>query len=494
MQLTPKTTILTLVREYPFLIENLAQRNNAFGKLRNPVLRQTMGRVATIDKAAAMGKEDPLELMLFIAGRIMTATGSQVEIVPPEVQNKIEPLAVLTDEQRMEALKGILQELHNGADLEPLKKKFEQTVGDISPDEIAALEQSLVADGIPETEIKRMCNLHVDLFQGALEDQEKPSMPSGHPVHTYMEENNRATEITINISKELTRMGDAPDDNIWSFSVSNLRSMVIELSEIFTHYVRKENQLFPILERHGIEAPPKVMWEVHDDTRANHREVEKQFASDDRKQTIIAIREFAKSVDDMIIKEDMILFPMAIERFSDEDWARARLGDDEIGYAFGITPGNEWIIPNVTIEQTNDTRGTTGNIPLSTGTLPLEVVNLMLCNLPVDMSFVDADDKVAYYSDSSHRLFPRSPEVIGRDVKNCHPQKSVHMVEEILKKFKTGERNSAEFWLELGGKFIHISYMALRASDGSYLGCLEVGQDATHLRSLEGERRLLEWD
>jgi len=491
MQLTLKTTILTLVREYPFLIEALAGRNTAFTKLRNPVLRQTMGRVATLDKAASMGKEDPLELMLFIAGRIMSATGKQMEIVPPAVQNKTDSTTPLSDEQRMEALKKILHELHQGADIEPMKIKFAETVGDISPQEIAALEQSLVNDGIAETEIKRLCDLHVELFQGVLEGQDKPAMPAGHPVHTYMEENRRASELTTSILQEIEKMGDVPSENVWSFTVHNLRGQLSELSSILTHYVRKENQLFPILERYGVEAPPKVMWEVHDDIRAKYRQAEEKLEADKPEQASTILREFVKAVDDMIIKEELVLLPMAIETLTDEDWARARMGDDEIGYAFGVTPGSEWKMPVISTEQEVGVRG---NIQLATGSLPQDVVNMILRNLPVDISFVDGDDKVAYYSDSAHRLFPRSPEVIGRDVKNCHPSKSVHMVEEILEKLKTGERDNAEFWLELGGKFIHISYKALRGDDGKYLGCLEVGQDGTHLRSLKGERRLLEWD
>lgn len=491
MQLTLKTTILTLVREYPFLIEALAERNTAFTKLRNPVLRQTMGRVATLDKAASMGKEEPLELMLFIAGRIMSATGDQIEIVPPVVLNKADSTAPLSDEQRMESLKKILHELHKGADIESMKKRFTKTVGDISPQEIATLEQSLVNDGIAETEIKRLCDLHVELFKGVLEAQDKPAMPSGHPVHTYMQENCRASEITTSVFQELEKMGALPSENVWSFAVHDLRRQLVELHSIFTHYVRKENQLFPILERHGVEAPPKVMWEVHDDIRAKYHQAEEKLTADDTGQAATALREFVKAVDDMIIKEELILFPMAIETLTDEDWARARLGDDEVGYAFGLTPGNEWQMVAISTDKETLPHG---KIQLATGSLPQDVVNLILCNLPVDISFVDDENKVAYYSDSAHRLFPRSPEVIGRDVKNCHPPKSVHMVEEILVKLKNGERDSAEFWLELGGKFIHISYMALRGSEGQYLGCLEVGQDATHLRSLEGERRLLEWD
>jgi len=491
MKLNQGTTILPLVREFPFLIEALAERNKTFEKLKNPVLRQTLGRVASIEKVAAMGKEDVFELMLFIAGRIMAATGRQIEIEPPPVDKPIDSAGTLSDEQRMKSLKEIILALHEGADMQALKEKFERTVGDISPEEIAALEQSLVDDGLTESEIKKMCNLHVELFQGGMKTQEPPSMPPGHPVHTYVEENRKAAEATAQLTSELNRMGDMPDKNIWAFSVNNIRTMVNDLKGILTHYIRKENQLFPILERHGIEAPPKVMWEIHDDIRAKHRRTVEVLKGTDLAAAVDALRDFADGIDDMIVKEEQILFPMALETLSEEDWARARKGDDEIGYAFGVSPGDQWQAVDISADENNDNSGL---VNLATGRLPLDVVNQVLCNLPVDMSFVDGEDKVAYYSDSTHRIFPRSPEVIGRDVKNCHPPKSVHMVTDILDKFKSGERDKAEFWLELDGKFIHIQYLALRRKDGKYLGCLEVGQDATHLRSLEGQRRLVEWE
>ncbi|WP_028585099.1 DUF438 domain-containing protein [Desulfogranum mediterraneum] len=492
MQLSPKTTILTLMQEYPFLIDVLAEHNPAFVKLKNPILRQTMGRVATLEKAASLGKEDTLELMLFVAGRIMAVTGVQVEILPPEVTAAHQ--APLSAEQRLVALKEIIRELHAGAALQELQEKFEQSVGDISPEEIAALEQALVDEGLPEAEIKQLCNLHVELFKGTLDGQLPPCMPAGHPVHTYMEENRHASELGKALVLELERMGEEPGETIWSFTVGQLRSLVAELSDIRTHYVRKENQLFPLLEHHGLEAPTKVMWEVHDDIRAQLRSAAALLKGTDRAAARQAVADCVTAVEDMIYKEERILLPMALETLRAEEWARIRLGDDEIGYAFEVEPGEDWQPPvQAAVEGAEKGAVPEGLVDLATGRLSLEVLNEMLCNLPVDMSFVDAEDKVAYYSDSSHRIFPRSPEVIGRNVRNCHPPKSVDMVTEILEKFKSGERDTAEFWLELGNRFIHIQYRALRNRQGDYLGCLEVGQDASHLRGLTGQRRLLEW-
>ena len=491
MLLTKDTTIYALSKEYPFLVDALAGHNQAFEKLRNPMLRQTMGRVATIEKAAAMGNEGVLELMLFIAGRIMAATGTTVEIAPPALEGQGASAGGLSNDQRLTLLKEIIRELHDGVELSKLQEKFARTVGDITPEEIASLEQTLVNEGLPESEIKKMCHLHAALFQNALEGQEAPSMPPGHPVCTYGEENEQAKDILAQIRQELEKIGEESGETVWSFVVSHLRFLVQELAGIQIHYARKENQLFPLLEQHDLAAPGKVMWEVHDDIRRQFRLVPELLAGKESVAARKALVDLVEAVDDMIRKEERILFPMTLQVLTDKDWSRCRLGEEEIGYAFDVTPGKEW---TAAAPGTGPEGLETGLINLATGQLPPEVIDAMLCNLPVDVSFVDADDKVAYYSDSIHRLFPRSPGVIGRDVKNCHPPKSLHMVTEILEAFKRGERKKAEFWLELGGKFIHIQYLALWNKQGKYLGCLEVGQDATHVRSLQGQRRLLEWE
>ncbi len=495
MKIETNTKILTLTNEFPFLIDDLAEHNRTFEKLKNPVMRQAVGRIASIEKAAAIGKEDTLDLMLFIAGKIMATAGKNVEIVPPAPQSPPKDSGPLSDEQRMASMKQIIHDLHDGADMQELKERFAQTVGDISHQEVAALEQGLVKDGMPETEIKKMCDLHVELLQEPLAKRPEPLTLPGHPVHTYMEENSRAAEYTGQLLLELNQLGEHPPENVWAFAVQNLNRLLHKLEGILVHYVRKENQLFPMLERHGIDAPPKIMWEVHDDIRAKYRKAAELIKGQDRDAAAASLRDLATIINDMILKEERVLFPMTLNTLDEADWVRSRKGDDEIGYGFGVVPGNEWqpVERPESPQKAAQSDGPSNGIDLSTGVLPLEVLNTMLCNLPVDMSFVDADNKVAYYSDSSHRIFPRSPEVIGRDVKNCHPPKSVHIVTEILESFQCGKRNKAEFWLELGGKFIHIQYLALRGSDRQYLGCLEVGQDATYLRSLNGEQRLLEW-
>lgn len=491
MELSKDTKIFALTEKYPFLVDALADHNSAFAKLKNPLLRQTLGRVASVEKAAGLGNESVLALLLFIAGAIMAATGQAVTLVPPAGAAGTAPTAGLSREERLEKLKEIIGDLHNGVAFADVQAKFNATVGDIAPEEIATLEQTLVREGLPESEIKRMCHLHAALFHGALEKRPPLPVQPGHPLHTYMEENLRAKKLLVEIREAAAQAEGTSGDAAWPFVHGRLVFLLQQLEDIKTHYIRKENQLFPLLEQHGLSAPGKVMWAVHDDIRSAFRTTMALLAQKERASSLAALAGLLAEIEEMFRKEENILFPMTLELLTAEDWNRCRLGDDEVGYAFGVTPGTEWTAGPI---RRPAPAGATALLSLSTGQLAPEVVNAILRNLPVDISFVGPDDRVAYYSDGESRIFPRSAAVIGREVKNCHPPKSVHMVTEILEAFKSGKRDKAEFWLELGGRFIHIQYLALRDAHGKYLGCLEVGQDATRLRALTGQRRLLEWE
>jgi DUF438 domain-containing protein len=489
MLLTEDTTIFALTEKYPFLVDALASHNKNFRKLKNTLLRQTVGKIASIKKAANLGNENVLTLLLFIAGEIMATSGESVEICPSAVSKIEDGFGSMSQKQRLERLKEIIRELHGGADFSQLQDKFNKTVGGISPEEIILLEQALVKEGLPETEIKRMCRLHAALFQDALEEQSMPPTQPGHPVHTYLKENTRAIELICETKQEIAKATAETDDAAWSFGTDSLVILVQKLADIQVHYVRKENQLFPMLEGHDLSAPGKVMWEVHDDIRDKFRSAQSVLAGKERRKSVAAVSDLLDEVEEMIRKEEKILFPMCLELLTEEDWSLCRLGEDEIGYSFDVTPGNEW---SACVASEAPVSGNTNLLSLATGQLAPEIVDAILRNLPVDISFVGPDDKVAYYSDTAHRIFPRSAAVIGREVKNCHPPKSVPVVTEILEAFKNGVRDNAEFWLELDGKFIHIQYLAIRNKQSEYLGCLEIGQDATRLRSLTGQRRLLE--
>jgi len=448
-----KTKILPLIKEYPSLYDDLLKLSPKIKKLKNPLIRRTLGKFATLKDVADLLDIQLDELLKIVKVSIEKAGG----------------LKTISNSERKEQLKQLIIGLHKGEDVEKLKKKFKEITEDISSGEIGELEQELIDEGVlkPE-EITKLCDLHVEIFKDALDLQEKPETIPGHPIHTYRMENKKALELISEIKK-------APEDE--------KLKLVKELAKIDIHYTRIENQLFPILEKIGISGPPQVLWEVHDEIRGMFKSVNKS-----------NLEELLSKVEDLIYKEENILFPMTLEKFTELDWITVRQGEEEIGYAW-VKPGTEWkpITPKeIHLEETK-VKKEADMLDLDVGKLTLKQINLILKHLPVDLSFIDEEDTVRYYSATKERIFPRSAGVIGRKVQKCHPPKSVHLVEEILSKFKSGEKNVAEFWIQMNGRIIHIRYFAVRDENNKYVGTLEVTQDITDLKKIEGERRLAQW-
>ena len=475
MKLSPKTKVDELLTRYPFLKDALIRLDPHFKALDNPLLRKTLGKVATLSKVAMVGGIELNKLLNAMAQEIKKQTGEEL---PVEGEEK--PAVITDPEQRIVALKEIIEDLHKGIDIKVLKRRFLELIRDVAPSEIASMEQRLISEGMPEAEVKRLCDVHVEVFKESLENKVVPGLPAGHPVHTYMIENRRAETII----GQMQAVHDIKKDK------EQLAGFLEALSAINLHYLRKENQLFPILEAHGISGPSKVMWALHDDIRQMLKEVTSRVR--EGVSTPKELQALIQMMNDMIYKEEHILFPMALETLGDSDWAKVRDGEEEIGYAW-VQPAEGWK-PSGETYQENIPQEKVGSLTLDTGLLTAEQINLLLTHLPVDISFVDENDKVAYYSQTEDRIFPRSPGIIGRSVQNCHPSKSLHVVDKILQEFKSGNRDSAEFWIQMKGRFINIRYFAVRDHKGKYRGTLEVSQDVTSIRGLEGDKRLLDWN
>ncbi|NVM46182.1 MAG: DUF438 domain-containing protein [Candidatus Lokiarchaeota archaeon] len=453
MEINNSTKILPLVDKYPKVYDELYKLSSKAKRFKNPIVRKTIGKKATLEMVSVI-LEVPLE-------RIISTIKSAIEAsadIPPE-------------KDRKEMLKKLLLDMHKGVDVETLKTQFKEAVGDITSYEIGQLEQQLINEGhLDPKEITKLSDLHVELFRDSLDMKEEYETIPGHPIHTYLQEN-------LEISNLVRQTRSASEvEKIELFR---------KLGELTTHYERKENQLFPILEKHGISGPPQVMWAVHDEIRpllksTQHEDIE------------IALQK----IEDMIYKEEHILFPMTLEFFSESDWVSVREGEEEIGFAFGVTPGNQWKpVTSADLHKPlpEESVKAEGALNLDIGKLNIDQINIMLKTLPVDLTFVNENDEVAYYSDAEDRIFPRSRGIIGRKVQKCHPPKSVDVVEDILEKFKSGEKKVAEFWIQAEGAFIMIRYFAMHDDDGKYVGTLEVSQELSRLRSVEGERRLVQW-
>lgn len=383
----------------------------------------------------------------------------------------------MSQTEKAEELRKLILALHAGEPFESVKARFDELIEGVSPEEIAAMEQQLIQEGLPVAEVQRLCDLHVGVIRGGLEPNNGIDVPSGHPVHSYMEEN-----------REFERLAD---QLVQANDVASLAERLDALSVIDIHYLRKENQLFPYLERHGVTGPTQVMWGIHDEIRAALRALKERAVSGGIAEARQDTAEVARAITEMIYKEEKILFPLALEKLADSEWREMRRGDDEIGYAFEAPP--KWI-QNLADQMAVEDQDRSGMIPLSTGQLTQQQLDRMLTHLPVDLSFVDPGGRVQFYSDNPDRIFPRSPAVIDRDVANCHPPQSVDIVLKILDAFKDGSRDTARFWIQLDGRFLLIQYFAVRSEDREYLGCLEVSQDITDIRNLEGEQRLLDWE
>jgi DUF438 domain-containing protein len=409
---------------------------------------------------------------------------------------------ITTDAERQGRLKEIIKRLHAGAPASEVKKDFASLIKGTSAEEVAAMEQALVDEGFPPEEIQRLCEVHVAVFESSLERGAPPKRVPGHPVHTFMAENQEAARLTRRLL--LTSWA-------WTLGANRsaeAREALEALSGLTLHYARKENQLFPYLERKGFTAPTKVMWGKDDEIRDLLRGAREALATASgragARAFLSAARPLAQAIRRMIFMEERILFPNALRRLSERDWAEIRSGEGAIGYAW-VRPGAEYDA-GIVLSRGREASSTDAAAeaprglgaaysprePEGTGAAPGAPSPMR--GLPLDVSVVGSDDRVLYYSDSPERIFPCSPAIIGRDVRNCHPSKSVAVVERILDSFKRGERDSARFWLEMGGRFVVIEYRALRDAEGRYLGTIEVSQDVTGIRALEGQRRLLDWE
>jgi len=486
--ITPKTTIGTLLKTWPFLLDFLAGYHPEFGKLRNPVLRRTAGRMVTLDKVAETAGVPVERLMGDVADQVAAVTGQR----PPLAGRA----AAGIDPVRQEELKAIISDLHAGRTVDEVKPRFETLIEDVEASEIAAMEQALMDEGLPETEVKRLCDVHVQVFADALEDHEPVRAPAGHPLDTFQRENQALLQITKSLRAVAERIGTPPIADEWRRLKPALAASVERLLEIDRHYLRKENQLFPFLERHGVEGPSKVMWALHDDIRTVLKELRAALADDAAAAAVHAASEAATMAEDMVTKEEKILYPMAVDTLSDDEWREIRRGEDEIGYALigdvPAWPAGADEAAEAVAAGAPAAPASAAALPLHTGELSLEQLALLFDRLPIDVSLVDEHDEVRFYSEGE-RVFPRSPGVIGRKVQNCHPPASVHKVQQIIDAFRAGEQDVAEFWITLDGRFLHIRYFALRDARGAYRGVLETVQDATGIRALEGQRRLLDW-
>jgi DUF438 domain-containing protein len=359
------------------------------------------------------------------------------------------------------------------------------------------MEQELLAEGMPVEEIQSMCDLHSQVTRDVLVQLPSRAVLPGHPADTFRREND-ALEVSIarmrSAIRELDPLGD---EDPATGPVQCMRQALNELMDIEKHYQRKEHTFFSKLEKHSIFGPSKVMWAKDDEVRNGLKDLavalRQEGTAGEWKLVAATVAETAlRAVEEMVYKENHILLPMCLDLFTEEDWAEIWTASPRYGWCLveprvGYQPPSTFVKEGLRLASAQA-------ITLPTGTLSLEQLTALFSTLPADLTFVDADDRVAFFSEGPNRVFARSRAVIGRKVQHCHPPRSVSVVDRILDDFRAGRQDVAEFWIQFHGRFIHIRYFAVRAENRAYLGTLEVTQDVGNIRSLEGERRLLEYD
>jgi DUF438 domain-containing protein len=390
------------------------------------------------------------------------------------------------DAKKKKVVAGIIRQLHEGLSVEDAKQRILSEVGTLSSADITTIEQSLIDEGVSPDEIKRFCNVHALLFEAALEETVATPESSGHPVNVLRRENREIEKLTAGLKRAAQELGGPGRTH----ALASVKMHIGKLAGVEGHYAIKENAIFPYLEKNGFPGPSKVMWGKHNEVRAMLKAAAATVEAGSPDP--VALDALAAEIDGMIFKEENILFPAALERISVKEWIEILKACDEIGYPYVRRGGlHDALVGTEKLEEQAGTMGA-GEIVLPTGRFALEELTATLNALPVDITFVDADDRVKYFSQSKDRIFVRAKSVIGRNVENCHPPQSVHKVKEIVDAFKKGTRDHADFWIRLQGKLVFIRYFAVRDPDGSYLGTLEVTQDLTDIMKLEGERRLLD--
>lgn len=358
------------------------------------------------------------------------------------------------------------------------KTQVNSSIDTLSPDEFAYTEQILKEQGFSDDTVVSQMDDLLFIVSDVLKNSEFEELDQNHPIKTYLRENIEFKNLISEMEKLLEK----------KFIKNPWLEIYEKLNQFKIHLSRKQNQLYTKLEEKDFDRPSRIMWTFDNNVKDLISKSYTLLENDDDKNFIALQKDVIDKLKDIMEKEENILFPTALKLISKDEFDEMRSGDDEIGYAL-ISPPQKFTgsISHNFIKNSEE-------LKVSEGSLTLDQINLIFKNMPVDLSYVDENEIMKFYTDTAHRVFPRSKGVIGRDVKNCHPRESVATVERIINAFRNKEQNQAEFWIQMKGKFIYILYTAIYDESGNFKGILEMMQDATHIRSLEGNKRILSWD
>ena len=399
-------------------------------------------------------------------------------------------------EKRVEDLLAFSLGVMSGENVKDLIDKYSEAINNITPHDMLKLEDRQMRMGITPEAIKKDVEKVINVFYKSLKNYQWEKPETGTFLYYLMLENSAFTFKLNQVKKILKNYKGRESSNFGEMK----RELLPRFKEFFDfeqHYVKKENILFPYLEKIWENYRPlNVMWSLHDDIRKSLKKLVSML--EDRQSEW---EEFSKIlgkyyflVFGMIQKEDLIVYPVASETVPEEAREEMQLQSFEYPFPF-IEPPEKPESKQLNVQAESGREFPEGaEISSETGFMSAEQALFIFNTLPVDITFVDENDKVCFFNRAKERLFPRSPAIVGRTVQNCHPPESVHVVEKIIESFRSGKKDHADFWIQMKGKFILIQYFAIRDEEGQYKGVLEVSQEVTEIRRLEGEKRLLDWE
>jgi len=383
---------------------------------------------------------------------------------------------------KIDNLKKYVKTIRDGVSTKVDFEKFNEDIENIKPVDAFEIFHSLLEEGDQADDVLVYLDKVINVFyHSLLKYQVKDS--SYEFLNNLIYENNELKNIMDEI-KQIIKMPS------WRNEKDNIFDKINELKDFHKHYIIIQNILFPFLEKKEEKfIGTSIMWALHDEVK-KYLDALYIAVRDNKgeKEVNLCLGNVFFGYLGLVQKEELILFPSAVEVLDDKDWKQMHRQSLEYEWAFVDIAKYEKEVNNLEKIDFSDKK-----IKTKTGDLDVEQLLLILNSLTIDLTYVDKNNKVRFFTKPKDRFFPRSPAIIGRDVKNCHPPASVHIVEEILDSFKSGEKDKAKFWINIKDKTILIQYFALINDKGEYEGTLEISQDVTEIKGLSGEKRLLDW-
>lgn len=410
---------------------------------------------------------------------------------------------------KKEVVKEILRELHKGVSLDVLKEKFSDVLKTISPMEIPLIEQELVKEGVPINEILRLCDLHVALFRDFLISRELSNVPKGHPIDSLLKENEYLLKVAESLNVYAMALAKAANDYERKSLYESIKDVLNDLRKIRMHYRKIQMLIFPYLERRGISVVPRVLWAREDEVIVKMRSLFRFMDSMGYQDFSKRIIELVNAINEIIFRENRILFPAVLALFSDGEWAAFMNEANRIGWI--VKSDVEWtsrekpIMPYevkgvITEEQLDKLPQEmkvmalsgvvsdeyelvrSGDLNVDTGFLNINEIKGIFKSLPLELTFADENDRVRFFVESKmHKGFVRTKTILGRRVEYCHPPRLEAFIRKVLDEIKSGVKDHEVFWTRSGDRILRVMVVAVRDDDGRYLGALEIVEDLTEV-------------